>query len=65
MDQIAVTRSELLARRGRLELARRGRDLLEQKRDQLMGEFRRAARRVLSPICSAGQPPQRPASGAA
>lgn len=47
MEQIAVTRSELLARRGRLGLARRGRDLLEQKRDQLMGEFRAAAERVL------------------
>jgi V/A-type H+-transporting ATPase subunit D len=48
MEQIAVTRSELLARRGRLSLARRGRDLLEQKRDQLMDEFRNAAQRVLS-----------------
>lgn len=48
MEQIAVTRSEFLARRGRLDLARRGRDLLEQKRDQLMDEFRSAARRVLS-----------------
>ena len=43
-----ATRSELLARRGQLELARRGRDLLEDKRDQLMKEFRKVADLVLS-----------------
>lgn len=48
MDQVTATRSELLAHRSRLELARRGRDLLEDKRDQLMKEFRNVADLVLS-----------------
>lgn len=48
MEQLTATRSELLARRGQLELARRGRDLLEDKRDQLMKEFRKVADLVLS-----------------
>lgn len=43
MNQVPATRSELLARRARFELAIRGRFLLEEKRDQLMGEFRKAA----------------------
>lgn len=47
MEQVSATRSELLARRARLELARRGRVLLEEKRDQLMSEFRKAADVVL------------------
>lgn len=47
MEQVTATRSELLARRTRLELARRGRVLLEEKRDQLMSEFRKAAVVVL------------------
>lgn len=48
MEQVTATRSELLARRESHEIARRGRDLLEQKRDQLLGEFRRIADQVLS-----------------
>lgn len=48
MEQVTATRSELLARRSRLEFARRGRDLLEDKRDQLMAEFRKVADLVLS-----------------
>ena len=48
MDQVTATRSELLAHRSRLDLARRGRDLLEDKRDQLMKEFRKVADLVLS-----------------
>jgi V/A-type H+-transporting ATPase subunit D len=48
MEQVSATRSELLARRARLELARRGRVLLEEKRDQLMLEFRKAADLVLA-----------------
>lgn len=48
MEQITATRSELLAGRARLDLARRGRDLLEEKRNQLMEEFRRAAEHVLA-----------------
>lgn len=48
MEQVAATRSQLLALRSRLSLARRGRDLLEEKRNQLMAEFRKAAAQVLS-----------------
>jgi V/A-type H+-transporting ATPase subunit D len=48
VEQVSATRSELLARRARLDLARRGRDLLEEKRNQLMEEFRRAAELVLA-----------------
>jgi V/A-type H+-transporting ATPase subunit D len=48
MEQVPATRSELLARRARLELATRGRLLLEEKRDQLMAEFRKAADVVLA-----------------
>jgi V/A-type H+-transporting ATPase subunit D len=47
VEQVTATRSELLARRARLDLARRGRVLLEEKRDQLMSEFRKAAVVVL------------------
>ncbi|MGD2059788.1 MAG: V-type ATP synthase subunit D, partial [Acidimicrobiia bacterium] len=50
MDQVPATRSELLARRARLELATRGRLLLEEKRDQLMAEFRKAADLVLAEV---------------
>jgi V/A-type H+-transporting ATPase subunit D len=50
MEQVAATRSELLARRARLELAMRGRMLLEEKRDQLMEEFRKAADLVLAEV---------------
>lgn len=48
MAQVAATRSELLARRAQLEIVRRGRDLLEDKREQLMEEFRRVADLVLA-----------------
>lgn len=48
MEQLTATRSELLARRSQLVLARRGRDLLEDKRDQLMREFRKVADLVLA-----------------
>lgn len=50
MEQVPATRSELLARRARLELAIRGRLLLEEKRDQLMAEFRKAADVVLAHV---------------
>ncbi len=43
MEQVTSTRTELLARRARLALAEQGRELLEQKRDQLMEEFRKIA----------------------
>jgi len=48
VERTSATRSELLARRSQLDLARRGRDLLEDKRDQLMKEFRKVADLVLS-----------------
>lgn len=48
MEQVSTTRSELLARRARLELARRGRVLLEEKRSQLLLEFHRAADNVIA-----------------
>jgi V/A-type H+-transporting ATPase subunit D len=48
MAQVTATRSELLARRAQLDLARRGRDLLDDKRDQLMEEFRKVADLVLA-----------------
>ncbi len=48
MEQITATRSELLARRAQIALAMQGRDVLKEKRDQLMKEFRRVADVVLS-----------------
>lgn len=48
MEPVTATRSELLSRRARLQLAVRGRDLLDEKRDQLMEEFRRISDQVLS-----------------
>lgn len=60
MEQVSATRSELLAHRARLALARRGRVLLEEKRDQLMLEFRKAADLVLA---EAGQLDEISASG--
>ncbi len=48
MEQVPITRSALLARRGRLDLAKRGLELLEQKRDRLLDEFRDAAQHVLT-----------------
>jgi V/A-type H+-transporting ATPase subunit D len=48
MEQVTATRSELLARRARIQLALQGRDLLQEKRDQLMEEFRKVADVVLT-----------------
>jgi V/A-type H+-transporting ATPase subunit D len=39
MDEISPTRMNLLARRSQLELASRGVELLEKKRDALVKEF--------------------------
>lgn len=50
MEQVPATRSQLLSRRSRLELAMRGRVLLEEKRDQLMAEFKKAAEVVMVEI---------------
>lgn len=47
MEQLSATRTELLARRAQVELATHGRDLLKEKRDQLLEEFRRIADVVL------------------
>lgn len=47
MEQVSATRTELLARRAQTNLAVQGRDLLNEKRDQLLEEFRRVADVVL------------------
>lgn len=48
LERVTATRSALLERRAQLQLAERGRNLLEEKRDQLMDAFRRIADDVLS-----------------
>lgn len=48
MEQFTATRSELLARRADIALACQGRDVLRQKRDQLMEEYRKTADVVLA-----------------
>jgi V/A-type H+-transporting ATPase subunit D len=48
MEQLTATRSELLVRRAQIALATQGRDVLKEKRDQLMGEFRKTADVVLA-----------------
>lgn len=47
VEQLCPTRTELLARRAQVDLATHGRDLLKEKRDQLLEEFRRSAEMVL------------------
>ena len=47
-ERITATRSALLEHRAQLDLARRGRNLLEEKRDQLMEAFRQIADDVLA-----------------
>ncbi|MHC4954113.1 MAG: V-type ATP synthase subunit D [Planctomycetota bacterium] len=47
MATLSATRTELLARRHRIELARQGRSILQDKRDQLLAEFRKLADQVL------------------
>jgi H(+)-transporting ATP synthase subunit D len=48
VEQITATRTGLLRCRARIALAARGRDVLKEKRDQLMEEFRRVADVVLA-----------------
>jgi len=48
MAQVTATRSELLARRAEITLAELGRDILRQKRERLMEEFRKLADVVLA-----------------
>lgn len=47
MEQVTATRTHLLKLRDQIELAERSRDLLEDKRNQLMREFRKVADSVL------------------
>ncbi len=48
VEQGGATRTELLARRAQIALAEQGRELLQEKREQLMAEFRDSARTVLA-----------------
>ena len=48
MEEGGATRTELLARRAQIALAEQGRDLLQDKREQLMAEFRATAQDVLA-----------------
>jgi V/A-type H+-transporting ATPase subunit D len=47
MEQTRATRSELLAKKNQIALARQGRDLLKQKRQALLQELMRTAEQVL------------------
>lgn len=47
MDQAAATRTHLLALRSQIRLASQARDLLDDKRQQLLKEFRKASRFAL------------------
>jgi V/A-type H+-transporting ATPase subunit D len=48
LETLSATRTELLGRRLRIRLARQGRDLLREKRDQLLSEFAKLADVVLA-----------------
>jgi V/A-type H+-transporting ATPase subunit D len=48
VEKVTATRTGLLRCRARIKLATRGRDVLKEKRDQLMEEFRRIADVVLA-----------------
>ncbi len=48
MDQGGATRTELLALRAQIALAEQGRDLLQEKREQLLADFRASAETVLA-----------------
>jgi V/A-type H+-transporting ATPase subunit D len=48
MEKVTASRTQLLALRARIELAERSRDLLEDKRNELMKEYRKAADKVLA-----------------
>ncbi|HHB89761.1 MAG TPA: V-type ATP synthase subunit D [Anaerolineae bacterium] len=47
-EQVTPTRSELNRKRAQIELVKKGRDLLQQKRNALIEELRRSADEVLS-----------------
>jgi V/A-type H+-transporting ATPase subunit D len=55
VDALSATRSELLARRLRIALARQGRDLLKEKRAALMVEFGRLSAGVLEAVETLGR----------
>ena len=46
-EQIQATRAELLAKRNQINLARQGRNLLQEKRNALLKEFLRTAEQVV------------------
>ena len=48
METLSATRTELLARRHRIEFARHGRSILQDKREQLLAEFRKLADQALA-----------------
>lgn len=48
MERVTATRSELLARRAQIAVATRGRDVLREKREQLMRELRETGDDVLT-----------------
>ena len=48
MQHVSATRTELLARRARIDLARQGRDLLKDKRAALVRELQRLAGRAVA-----------------
>ena len=48
MDKVTASRTQLLALRARIEFAERSRDLLEDKRNELLKEYRKAADNVLA-----------------
>lgn len=52
MRQLSATRSELLARRSQIALAKVGRDLLKDKRDALRNEFIRLGGSILEAMAS-------------
>jgi V/A-type H+-transporting ATPase subunit D len=47
MERVKATRSELLARRSQIAMAMRGRDVLREKREQLMKELRQTGDEIL------------------
>ena len=48
MERVKPTRSELLARRSQIAMAMRGRDVLREKREQLMKELRETGDEILT-----------------
>lgn len=48
MERVKATRSELLARRSQIAMATRGRDVLREKREQLMKELRETGDDILT-----------------